>query len=41
MDSGICKRKAESAAVIGVLYAAAALVLAILVSRRATAEHLR
>jgi iron(III) transport system permease protein len=33
--------KAESAAVIGVLYAAAALVLAILVSRRATAEHLR
>jgi iron(III) transport system permease protein len=33
--------KAESAAVIGVLYAVVALVLAILVSRRATAEHMR
>ena len=33
--------KAESASVIGVLYSVAALALAILVSRRATAEHLR
>jgi iron(III) transport system permease protein len=33
--------KAESAAVIGVLYALVAIVLAVLVSRRATAEHLR
>jgi iron(III) transport system permease protein len=33
--------KAESAAVIGVLYSVAALVLAVMVSRRATAEYLR
>jgi iron(III) transport system permease protein len=33
--------KAESAAVIGVLYSAAALALAVLVSRRAPAQHLR